>query len=70
MAGRRLMTLDVRELIRRLQAGQKDRMIARELGVARKTVRKYRALAAREDLLTAPVPTAAALDGVLTGDGA
>ncbi len=66
MAGRRLMTLDVRELIRRLQAGQKDRVIARELGVARKTVRKYRELAAREDLLDAPLPTAADLDRALT----
>lgn len=66
MAGRRLMTLDVRELIRRLQAGQKHRQIARDLGVARKTVRKYRDLAERQGLLAAPLPAAADLDRVLT----
>jgi len=67
MAGRRLMTLDVRELVRRLRAGQKHRAIARELGVARKTVAKYRDLAQREGLLTGPLPTAAALDRLLGG---
>lgn len=66
MAGRRLMTLDVRELIRRLQAGQKHRQIARELGVARKTVRKYRDLAERQGLLSGPLPTAADLERRLT----
>lgn len=42
MAGRKLMVLDVRELMRRLQAGGTDRAIAREFKVARKTVSKYR----------------------------
>lgn len=67
MAGRRLMTLDVREPVRRLRAGQKNRAIARELGVARKTVAKYRALAAREGLLRGPLPDVADLDRWLTG---
>jgi len=61
MAGRRLMTLDVRELVRRLRAGQKNRAIARELGVNRKTVAKYRALAQQHGLLEGPLLTAAAL---------
>lgn len=65
MAGRRLMTLDVRELLRRLKAGQKDRAIAREMGVARKTVAKYRDLAARHELLEGPLPEAGDLDRVL-----
>jgi hypothetical protein len=39
------MILDVRELVRRLRAGETDRAIARELGLARKTVLKYRGLA-------------------------
>jgi hypothetical protein len=32
MAGRRLVTLDIRELIRRLRAGETDRAVARDLG--------------------------------------
>jgi len=38
MAGRRLMSLDIRELLRRLRARQTHRSITRELGVARKRV--------------------------------
>ncbi len=45
MAGRRLMSLDVREVLRRLRAGQSDRAVARDLGGARKTVQRYRVLA-------------------------
>jgi transposase len=42
MAGRSKSVLDVREMLRRLRAGDTDRRIARELGVSRRTVRKYR----------------------------
>ena len=42
------MTLDVRELVRRLRAGEPDRAIARDLTIARKTVAKYRILASQE----------------------
>jgi transposase len=63
------MILDVRELVRRVRAGQTDRAIARELGVARKTVTKYRGVAARANLLEGPLPSAgelkARLDGIL-----
>jgi transposase len=37
--------LDVREILRRFQAGETDRAIARALGVARRTVSRYRRLA-------------------------
>ena len=42
MAGRRKSVLDVREMLRRLRAGDSDRRIARELSVSRVTVKKYR----------------------------
>jgi transposase len=62
MAGRRLMTLDVRELLRRLRAGESHRRIARDLGVARKTVRKYRDLAKEEGFLDGPLLPVKELD--------
>lgn len=60
------MTLDVRELVRRLRAGETDRAIARDLTIARKTVAKYRALALREHLLEGPLPEPEELDRRLT----
>ncbi len=42
MAGRRKSVLDIREMLRRLRAGDSDRRIARELSVSRVTVKKYR----------------------------
>ena len=65
MVGRRLMTLDVRELIRRLRLQQPQRGIARDLGCARKTVRKYHKLAKTEGLLKGALPAPAALDKLL-----
>lgn len=66
MAGRRLMTLDVRELVHRLRAGQKDRAIAREVGINRKTVAKYRDLARQYGLFEGPLLSAADLDQLLS----
>ena len=43
--------LEIRELIRRVQLGDTDRRIARDLQVSRKTVRKYRAWAQQHDVL-------------------
>jgi transposase len=57
--------LEIRELIRRLQAGDTDRRVARELGLARKTVAKYRAWAEQEGLLSAALPEAAELQARL-----
>jgi transposase len=59
------MTLDVRELVRRLRAGETDRAIARDLGIARKTVAKYRQLAKDEELLGGALLEAGALDRLL-----
>jgi transposase len=57
--------LDVREILRRLQLGQGDRAIARDLTVSRKTVTKYRQWAAAAGLLTGPLPEPAALQALL-----
>jgi hypothetical protein len=57
--------LDIRELIRRVQLGETDRQIARDLQVSRKTVPKYRAWAQRHDVLTGPLPDAATLHAQL-----
>jgi transposase len=57
--------LEIRELIRRLQAGDGNRRVARELGLARKTVAKYRAWADQEGLLSGPLPEAVELQARL-----
>jgi IS30 family transposase len=57
--------LEIRELIRRLQLDETDRQIARDLQVSRKTVSKYRRWAQQHDVLTAPLPDAAALQAQL-----
>ena len=57
--------LDIRELIRRLQLGETDRQIARDVQVSRKTVSKYRVWAQQHDVLTAPLPDAATLQAQL-----
>lgn len=51
MPARRLDVLDVREIVRRMQHGETDRRIARDLELSRNTVRKYRKWARREGLL-------------------
>ena len=41
MPGRRINTMDIREIIRRLRAGESERQIAQAMGVNRKTVGRY-----------------------------
>lgn len=65
MAGRRADVLDIREILRRLQLGERDRRIARDLHISRKTVGKYHEWAAAQGLLTGPLPEAAALQAAL-----
>jgi hypothetical protein len=61
LAGRRADVLDIREVIRRVQLGEADRQIARDLQVSRKTVGKYRAWAQQHEVLAGPLPDAATL---------
>lgn len=57
--------LEIRELIRRVQLGETDRRIARDLQVSRKTVRKYRAWAQQHEVLAGPLPDSATLQAQL-----
>ena len=57
--------LDIREVIRRLQLGETDRQIARDVQVSRKTVSKYRVWAQQHDVLIAPLPDPATLQAHL-----
>ena len=43
------MVLDVQEILRRIRVGESDRAVARDLGVARKTVARYRSRAQAKD---------------------
>lgn len=55
MSARRIDMLDIRELIRHLQAGQSNRQIGLAMHVSRVTVRKYRAWAVAHDLIKRPL---------------
>ena len=65
MSKRRLDTMDIHALLRRLKAGEKDRPIARALGVNRLTVAKYRTWAQEQNLLQGPVPDLETLHALL-----
>jgi transposase len=58
--------LDIREVLRRLQLGETDRRIARDLQLSRKTVRKYRAWAQHHGVLTGSLPDVASLQALVT----
>jgi len=55
MPGKRKETMDIREILRRLRAGQSSRAIAKAMAVNRKTVGRYRTWAARQGLLEGPL---------------
>jgi len=66
MSDRRLKTMDIHALLRRIQSGEKDRQIARALHIDRKTVAKYRAWATAHNLLEGPLPDLNTLHRLLT----
>ena len=62
MAGRSKDVLDIREMIRRLRLGEGNRALARDLGVSRNTIAKYRELAQAQGwLATEAVPDTAVI---------
>ncbi len=65
MAGRRCEVTDIREVLRRLRAGDGDRRIARELGLGRNTVARYRRWARDQGLLQGDLPDPARLATLL-----
>lgn len=63
MAGRRANVLDVREMVRRMRLGESVRRIARDVGVNRETVARYRKIAQEEGWLTgSDLPPPEAMD--------
>jgi Integrase core domain len=66
VAGRRSPVTEIREILRRLQLGEPDRSIARDLDVSRNTVARYRVWATRHGVLArGPLPDAATLAALL-----
>ncbi|MBP7608584.1 MAG: hypothetical protein KA760_03765, partial [Steroidobacteraceae bacterium] len=57
--------LDIREILRRLQLGERERRIAQDLKVSRKTVAKYREWAEQHGVLPGELPSAADLQRML-----
>jgi len=65
MARKRLEVMDIRELLRQLRMGQRDRAIARRTGISRPTVAKYRSWAKEKGLLEGDLPEPARLEKLL-----
>src|SRR6185369_17663583 len=65
MAGRRSPVTDIREILRRLQLGERARRIARDLEVSRNTVTHYQRWATQRGLLTGPLPEPRVLAALL-----
>jgi transposase len=68
MSARRTIVLDIRELIRQLQAGESARQIAKNMHLSRVTVGKYRTWAVTHELLNGALPTAEELAHLLAQD--
>jgi hypothetical protein len=57
---------DIREILRRLQLGEPDRRVARDLDISRNTVARYRVWARRHGVLDGgPLPDPSTLAGLL-----
>jgi transposase len=57
--------MDIRELVRHLRANDSDRAVQRDTGIDRRTIQRYRAWASAQGLLTGPLPTLEALQGLV-----
>lgn len=57
--------MEIREVLRRVRAGESDRAIAQRLSIDRKTIARYRAWAAEQGLLEGELPDLAALQARL-----
>jgi transposase len=65
MAGKRKESMEIREMLRRFQQGQSNRSIANDLGLDRKTVRRYRIWAVERELLEGALPSLSDLHKLL-----
>jgi transposase len=61
MSNRRKNVMDIRELLNQLRSGASDRQISRDMQIARLTVKRYRAWAQNQGLLSGPLPPVAEL---------
>lgn len=57
MSARRLNPMDIRQLLLHIRDNQSDRAIARDTGLDRRTVQRYRRWAAEHQVLTDPLPS-------------
>lgn len=57
--------MDIRELLNQLRSGSSDRQISQDMGIARQTVKRYRAWATASGLLAGELPGVEALQGLV-----
>lgn len=57
--------MDIREIVNQLRLGTSDRQISQDLGIARQTVKRYRAWATASGLLTGAMPSVEQLQAMV-----
>ena len=65
MPEKRKETMDIREILRRLQKNESDRTVAEAMSIDRKTVGRYHAWAEEQGLLKGPLPSLSKLHRLL-----
>jgi transposase len=65
MAGRRLGTMDIHEIILHIRDNQSNRAVGRDTGFDRRTVRRYRKWVTEQGLLSGPLPAVPELERLL-----
>src|SRR6266540_39555 len=66
MAGRRIDTVDIRELLRHLRDTTNDSAVRRASGLNRRTIQRYRRWAQEQGLLEGPLPPLEQLQALIT----
>lgn len=66
MSKRRLKLMDIRELVLQIRAESRDRQIQRDMGIDRRTVKRYRIWAQEQGLLEGSMPTQEALQALVS----